>query len=98
MITAGKFYFQNISIFISLLKLDLTNSSIFDRHFNEHQTQINNELLPLTDRLNQLKMRLQIKETQNDPLSMLKMWRDKKYEEIDREYNRKIRQQKQEVS
>jgi hypothetical protein len=25
------------------------------KHFNEHQTQINDELLPLTDRLNQRK-------------------------------------------
>ena len=30
-------------------------NNVCSKHFNEHQAQINNELLPLTDRLNERK-------------------------------------------
>ncbi|UJR25245.1 hypothetical protein I4U23_006597 [Adineta vaga] len=66
--------------------------NICSKHFNEHQMEIYNELLPLSDRLNELKMILRDKESRNEPLTKLKMWRDKKYEEIDCEYNEKVQE------
>jgi len=37
-------------------------------------------------------MKLRTEETRSGPLTMLKMWRDRKYKEIDQEYNRKVQE------
>jgi DNA repair exonuclease SbcCD ATPase subunit len=37
-------------------------------------------------------MKLRTKDNQNETLTMLKMWREKKYKEIDEEYDRKVQE------
>ncbi|CAF1046557.1 unnamed protein product [Rotaria sordida] len=71
--------------------------NLCSKHFNEHQIQVNNELIPMTDCLNELKMRLQIDE-KTGPLAMLQMWRHKKYNEIDQEYNLEVEKLKKKIS
>lgn len=84
---------------------------VCSKHFNEHQIQVNNELIPITDRLNECKnnefgfltleyfylfifiVKMRLKVDNNDPtnpFSILQTWKNKKYQEIDNEYNRKV--------
>ncbi|CAF0932694.1 unnamed protein product [Adineta ricciae] len=66
--------------------------NVCSKHFNEHQTQVLNELGPLSDRLNELKMLLCDTEAANGPLIELKIWREERYKEIDRKYNEKVKE------
>ncbi|CAM4762755.1 unnamed protein product [Rotaria magnacalcarata] len=51
--------------------------NVCSKHFNEHQSQVNDELIPMADRLNELKMKIQTNE-QTGPLAMLQIWQNLK--------------------
>ncbi|CAF1446783.1 unnamed protein product [Rotaria magnacalcarata] len=71
--------------------------NVCSKHFNEHQSQVNDELIPMADRLNELKMKIQTNE-QTGPLAMLQIWRNKKCHEIDEEYNLRLENLKKNIS
>ena len=85
------------------------------KHFNEHQTEVDNQLIPIADRLNEcrvvffclkiygefvllVKMRLQIDRNPTNPMAMLEKWRDERYEEINREYDDRVRVLQEQIS
>jgi DNA repair exonuclease SbcCD ATPase subunit len=89
---------------------------VCSKHFNEHQIEVNNELIPITDRLNEckdlffvyqrlfriiifilVKMRIRI-DDKTGPLEILQKWKDKKLNEINEEYNRKVKEFETKIS
>jgi hypothetical protein len=88
------------------------DKDVCSKHFNEHQIEVNNELIPIADRLNEcrkfilknfvsfsfilVKMRIRF-DDKTGPLRMLQTWKERKHREIDGEYNRKVEEFKKNI-